>query len=220
MLFACSNTNVVFPKDFSKYPFHNKWKLIWNHWKQNIYSIIRGVLGTIRKRLVKTSCKAMLKLCLVANNFGTFGNTIETMGILLFCCIHSGERTASHDVVWDACAFIVKDVRFQILQKKTHVFWSPFFEFSCWQVDVVLLVDGICTWTNLVSWATLSCGVVTTMAALMKKRFYHNHYPMDVFLPLAIKVLRCFHQQVNNFFHRCINMVWTIKATICVAFLL
>ncbi len=92
ILFVCSNTNVVFPKEFSKYPFHNKGKLIWKHWEQNIYDIIRGVLGTIRKRSMKTSCKAMLKLCLVANNFGTFRNTIEAMGIHLFCCIHSGEN--------------------------------------------------------------------------------------------------------------------------------
>jgi hypothetical protein len=162
----------------------------------------------------------MLKLCLVANNFGTFGNTIEAMGIHLFHCIHSGERTASHDVVCDAFAFIVKDARFQILQKQTHVFSSPFFWFSCWHVDIVLLVYGIRSWTNLVSQATLSRGVSTTLTTLMKERFYHNHYPMDVFLPLAIKDFGCLHQHVNSFFHRCANMVWTIKATICVAFIL
>ncbi len=102
---------------------------------------MRGVLGTIRKRLMKTSCKAMLKLCLVANNFGTFGNTIEAMGIHLFCCIHSGEKTASHDVVQDVFAFIVKDARFQILQKQTHVFPLPFF--------FVFLLTG---WHCFISW--------------------------------------------------------------------
>jgi len=76
---------------------------------------------------MKTSCKATWKLCLVANNFGTFGNTIEAMGIHLFCYIHNGERIASHDVVRDAFAFIVKDARFHVLQKQTHVFLSSFF---------------------------------------------------------------------------------------------
>jgi hypothetical protein len=69
----------------------------------------------------------MLKLCLLANNFGTSGNTIEAMGIHLLRCIHSGEKIASHDVVQDVFAFIAKDVKFHVLQKQTHVFSLPLF---------------------------------------------------------------------------------------------
>jgi hypothetical protein len=36
---------------------------------------------------------------------------------------------------------------------------------------------------------------------------------MDMFFLLAIKVFRCFHQHVDNFFHQCVNMVWTTKGT-------
>ncbi len=166
MLFARSNIDVVFPKRFSKYPFHNKWKLIWKHWKQNIYSIIRGVLGTIRKRLVKTPCKATLKLCLVTNNFGTFGNTIEAMGIHFFHCIHSGERIASHDVVWDAFAFIVKDVRFHVLQKQTHVFPSPFFSF---------LVDKLTLFCQLMAFLLIRINWISLISYIL----FHNWFKCE-----------------------------------------
>jgi len=42
-------------------------------------------------------------------------------------------------------------------------------------------------------------GVVTTMATQVKERFHHDHYPMNMFFPLAIEVFWCFHQQIGNF---------------------
>ncbi len=44
-----------------------------------------------------------------------YGQPLDPMGIHLICCTHGGERTASHDIVWDAFAFITKDVRFHVL---------------------------------------------------------------------------------------------------------
>jgi hypothetical protein len=64
-------------------------------------------------------------------------------------------------------------------------------------------MDGIRTLANaviidftqidLVSHVTLSHGVVVTMVVQVKDRLYHNYYPMDMFLPFAIKVFRCLH---------------------------
>jgi len=38
------------------------------------------------------------------------GQPLDPMGIHLFGCTHGKERTASHDVVWDAFASIMRDV--------------------------------------------------------------------------------------------------------------
>jgi hypothetical protein len=62
--------------------------------------------------------------------------------------------------------------------------------------------------------------MAATLPTQVKEGLYHDHYPMDVFLPLAIKVFGCLHQHVNKFLHQCANMVWTIKGTIGVVFLL
>jgi hypothetical protein len=55
------------------------------------------------------------------------------------------------------------------------------------------------------------CGVVASLATQVKKIFYYNCYLTDVFFPLAIEIFLCFHQHANNFLHRCVNMVWTVK---------
>jgi len=85
------------------------------------------------------------------------------------------------------------------------------FQSSCRQFDIVLLVDGIRTLaivvivepiqTNLVSSMALSRGVAITLAALLKEGFYCDCYLVDVFLLLAVEILTCLHQQVDNFFH-------------------
>jgi hypothetical protein len=41
----------------------------------------------------------------------------DPMGILLFCCTHGGERTASHDVVRNVFVAIAKDVKFHVSRK-------------------------------------------------------------------------------------------------------
>jgi hypothetical protein len=77
-----------------------------------------------------------------------------------------------------------------------------FLQFSCWQVDIVLSVDDICTLTDviivdpiqtyLISWAILSHGVVVTLMDHMK-RLYYDRYPAHVFFPLAIEHFGCLH---------------------------
>jgi hypothetical protein len=46
---------------------------------------------------------------------------LDLMGFHLLCYIHGGERTTSHDVVWNAFVVIVKDARFHVSKKQTHV---------------------------------------------------------------------------------------------------
>jgi hypothetical protein len=59
-------------------------------------------------------------------------------------------------------------------------------------------IQMLCLFNNCL----IFCGVVVTLVARMKKRFYHDHYPMDVFISFVIEVFGCFHQQVNIFLHR------------------
>ncbi len=81
----------------------------------------------------------------------------------------------------------------------------------------MLLVGGIRTLVNviiidhartyLVLCVASFCEVVIMVAIQAKERFYHNWHLTNAFLPLAIEVFDCLHQQVYNFFHRCVNMV-------------
>jgi hypothetical protein len=50
---------------------------------------------------------------------------LDPMGIHLLHYVHGGERMASHVVVRNAFITIVKDARFHVSQKWTHVFSSP-----------------------------------------------------------------------------------------------
>jgi hypothetical protein len=36
---------------------------------------------------------------------------------------------------------------------------------------------------------------------------------MNVFFPFAIEIFGCLHQQVEDFFHQFVNMVWSAKGT-------
>jgi hypothetical protein len=46
-----------------------------------------------------------------------------------------------------------------------------------------------------------------------KDGFYHDQFPTDIFLPIAIEVVGCLHQQEDGFLHRCVNMAWGAKGT-------
>jgi hypothetical protein len=67
------------------------------------------------------------------------------------------------------------------------------------------------TWIDLVSWVVLSCGVVAIIMIQTKDGFYRDQFPMNIFLPLAIEVFRCLHQQEDGFLHQCANMAWGAK---------
>jgi hypothetical protein len=112
---------------------------------------------------------------------------------------------------------------FMFCKSKLMFFQQPSLQFFYRQVDIVYNVDGICTlvdviivdiiWANLLSQAIFFCGAATSLVAQMKEGFYYDHYQVNVFLPLAIEVLGCFHQKVDNFLHWCANMVWIAKST-------
>ncbi len=86
---------------------------------------------------------------------------------------------------------------------------KPFLQSFCWQIDIVLLVDGICTLANvvnvkpiridLVSWVTPR-GVVMITTVQVKQGFYCNHYLMDMFFLLPQKVLGVFISNSTTFF--------------------
>ncbi len=79
---------------------------------------------------------------------------------------------------------ITRDERFHILCEQTHVFLAPIFLFTCRQVNIVVLVDGVQTLANtiiansipinLVLLVVLSCGVVVTIALEAKDGLYHD----------------------------------------------
>jgi len=79
-----------------------------------------------------------------------YDQLLDPMGIHLLHYVHGGERVISHDVIWDVFASIVKNVRFHILQKQTHVLMLPSLQSSCWQVDIILLVDDVHTLVDVV----------------------------------------------------------------------
>jgi hypothetical protein len=73
----------------------------------------------------------------------------------------------------------------------------------CCRVNIVLSIDGVrmlkdvvianLTWIDLVSWATLSHGVTSTIMAWVKDDLYHDQFPVYMFFPLAIEVFKFLH---------------------------
>jgi hypothetical protein len=134
-----------------------------------------------------------------------------------------GEWNASHDAIWDVFAFIVKDVRFHILYEQFMFFHHlPFNLFIngltlCnWLMAFAPLADVLIAnpiWTYLVLWVVSFREVATMMLAQTKEVFYHDRHLEDMFIPLAIKVFGCMHQQIDNFFHQCANMAWITKGS-------
>lgn len=49
------------------------------------------------------------------------GLPLDLVGIHFLCYAHGGEKTASHDVVWDAFVSVTRDARFHVLQEQTHI---------------------------------------------------------------------------------------------------
>jgi hypothetical protein len=72
------------------------------------------------------------------------------MGIYLLLCAHGNECTWTHDVVHDTFVTIVRDDGFHVGWEQLHVFPSNMFNSSCWQVDIVLTKDDICTLIDII----------------------------------------------------------------------
>jgi hypothetical protein len=50
-----------------------------------------------------------------------FNQSLNPIGIHLFCCAHGGEEITSHEVVRNVFASIVKNVGFHVLREWTHI---------------------------------------------------------------------------------------------------
>jgi hypothetical protein len=86
----------------------------------------------------------------------------------------------------------------------------------CYQLTTfvnVVVVDPILT--NLVLCVVSSYGVATTMDVQVKEKLYQNQHLMNAGFLFAIKLFSYWHQQVDNFFHKCVNMVCLTKSTSC-----
>ncbi len=143
--------------------------------------------------------------------------------LLMFSFVLQTRLGLPHDAIWDAFASIIRGVGFHVSWEQTHILPPPFLQSSLRWVNIVLSIDGIHTLVNvvitdptqayLVSRATLLHGVAMRLIAHVKEGFYHDCYLTNVFLPSAIEVFGCLHQQANKFLHQCANMVWTTKGT-------
>jgi len=80
----------------------------------------------------------------------------------------------------------------------------------------MLSTDGIHTLVNmviddltrgdLVSQVVPSRRVIMMMITQAKEGLYHDWHSTNTFLPLAIEIFECIHQQANKFLHQCVNM--------------
>ncbi len=133
------------------------------------------------------------------------------MGIHLLCCTHSGEKTASRDVVQNVFIVIARNAKFHVLQKQIHVLPPPTLQSSHWRIDIVLIVNSVYmfgevvivnpTQVDLVSWTIFSRWVAIIVVIHAKDNIYCNQFSAKMFFLVAIEGFGCLHQQVDKFFH-------------------
>jgi len=109
---------------------------------------------------------------------------VDQTRIHLFHCVHGGECITTHDVVQDSFISIAKDVGFHVLHEQTHVLSMSFLQSSRQQMDIILIIDGICTLANkiitnpicanLVLQATSSQGVASMITTQAKIVSYYS----------------------------------------------
>ncbi len=79
-----------------------------------------------------------------------YDQLLDPMQIHLFRYAHGGEKTTSHDVIWDAFASITRDVGFHVLWEQTHILPPPYLQSSLRRVNIVLLIDGTRMLANVI----------------------------------------------------------------------
>jgi hypothetical protein len=94
----------------------------------------------------------------------------------------------------DPCSFVVFSLVFLLVNQHCSII-----DGICTLIDVVIVIP---IQSNLVSWATFSCGVATTMATQLKEGLYYNYYLVEEFLSFAIEVFGCLYHQSNSFHHQ------------------
>ncbi len=75
---------------------------------------------------------------------------INPMGFHLLHCVHCNKCTWTHDVVRNTFVTIMWDVDFHKGWEQLHALSSNTFNYSRWQVDIVLTKDGIHTLIDVV----------------------------------------------------------------------
>jgi hypothetical protein len=123
---------------------------------------------------------------------------IDPIGIHLSHGVHGNKHTKTHDVIRDTFATIAQNVGFHVGREQLHVLLSTTFNSFCWQFNIVLTRDDICTlvdivipnptWANLFPWSCAIPGFATFDAIQTKEKSYRNRHPIHQFLPLAIEV--------------------------------
>jgi hypothetical protein len=76
-------------------------------------------------------------------------------------------------------------------------------------VDLVFIINP--TLVDLVLQVVFYQGTFVTITLQATIKLYCNRHLGDVFLSLVIEIFGCLHEHVENFFHRCANMAWSIK---------
>jgi hypothetical protein len=72
------------------------------------------------------------------------------MGIHLLQCVHSNERTKTHNVIHDTFAIIVQDVYFHLGWKQLHVLPPTTFNSFHWLIHTMFTKNGIRTLVDVV----------------------------------------------------------------------
>jgi hypothetical protein len=95
----------------------------------------------------------------------------------------------------------MRDAKFHVLRKQTHVLPPPTLQSLCCQVNILLSINGGCTLASvvitnpigvdLVSQVVLSHGIIVIVVAHAKDGLYRDEFPTNMFLPLVIEVFEC-----------------------------
>jgi hypothetical protein len=123
---------------------------------------------------------------------------IDPMAINLLCCIHNNEHTRTHDAIRNTFATITWDVSFHMGWKQLHSFLKSRSTPFCWWINIVLTKDDIHTLANIVIFDPTRVDLFLRSCAIQgfsafdvvqtKELNYHNWYPTNQFLFLAIEI--------------------------------
>jgi hypothetical protein len=129
---------------------------------------------------------------------------IDPMGIHLLHCTHGNKHMQIHDGIHDIFFIIAWDVGFYVGWKQLHALFSTTFNFSHWQINIVLTKDGICTladivianpiWVDLFPRFCATYGFATSNTTQAKKMSYCDWHPVNQFFLLAIEIFGCLHK--------------------------
>jgi hypothetical protein len=92
----------------------------------------------------------LLYLLIISHFWCICTHPIHPMGIHLLHCALGNKCTTIHDAIRNTFVTIVRDVDFHVGWKQLHVFLSTMFHSSYWQINIVLIKNGIYTLADIV----------------------------------------------------------------------